>query len=319
MEVVSLKKVFAVLLVMAFGLTACSSSSASVESFVPRTDSDMQVIQSAYNKLKDYPNYIVDYELERGDSFLYSLAIRNNDAIYTEYPINDEGVLGTEKFGNGSKYILAEYRFPSGDWYSFFNTGTCKYPKAYKEYRDGVADVYIDVVLDNTKSIIKSDELASFDTVYGHEDMSYYILDLNPECFKYILGSNSYGEYASVRDESISENMTRYCEWMQLETSNQFACGALRAYVYLDNKDRYRGITFEASGTGDVVYYTGLIVDLDNQTIREAPDVSNYETFVESITAVSEVIGTAQDYNDAREMMRGFYESFQGGDSVDED
>lgn len=306
-------KKLTVCILLSLMLVGCSSKEGTTVKYVQKSNPLVQELLAGKEKLNNYPNYIVDYELERSDSFLYSLAVKNNDVIYTEYALDTEGNLGKERFGSSTQYVLNEYRFSNGDWYNVLYSPSQKLPAGYKNYRDEITVVYLDTVLDNALSIKKRDTKVEFETTYGKEEMSCYDLELDTSCLKDILGSNSYGTYMAALDEAATDNVKKYCEWMSMEMANQFVCGSIHCSAYIDSSGRYRGLTVTADGLGDTLYYTGLVVTLDNEVIREAPDIRSAESFMSVIAPVAEIVGSASDYEEAKELMQGLEDSF-GGD-----
>lgn len=304
-----MKKAFLLALLLVLGVSGCSKSQGSL------SDQDITLknkIVSARDKLLGYQDYMISNEFD-GATQTTSLIVRHGDIQYVEYPISDSGEVELRDFSEGGKYGLSEYRTENGDWYFFTSDDIYKLPSGFSEYRDDLRVMYVDRLLEQGGNFRQGQSI-QVDTVNGMELFDSIQFDVDEFAVRDTIAQPEYGMYHSAAGITSDKSAEQYATWVSEDISDLFKCSSVDCIAFIDRNGILRGISIHGKGGGSHIYSTSIVVNLNNELVRESPDLSRAASFMNLIVQTGNVTASASTYEEAIGLLN---DTSNGGDSSD--
>lgn len=317
-------KILLIILVVIFGFSigfyvyTSRSNVEEIETQYDTSSDNYKAILSGFNGLKSLDtNYVITNTMELPNESMCYIEVNTSDGNYTEYPIDENGNYGTIQFNEAenTEYIIYDYLTKDNEVYILngsYNSSDeendyiwLHMPKSYAEDISSRKYMYVDVMLDYLYNITYEGDMKFDET--DSEEVSVYTANIPDFLVKQICGVDTLGLYQNIKNdnsdnEDIVSLMNTYID--SLDDSLTFSKGSV---VFGINKDGVLCyMQLSAGGLGTRMYYTKYLVQNDSIEVRDLPDFSNSEEYIDNITSLADYISSFDSYEDA---MNSLYSS----------
>lgn len=294
------KKVLVVATVGVLMLTGCSGGVSTKNV----AQADLNALQSAITTLKAHDDYIISSSLDTTEGSVYSIETVHGDTQYVEYPIDENGNVGTLDFGSlpNMTYALSEWYDPDGSVYSFANDSVLKMPQNYNKWVDGRGSMFLEDMIPAVKEC-KQGETITLKIMGSDVSLKTYDLKVDSSVMKDILGVTSYAPYRAVSESSTEPAIKKYAGWIAEGYAFDLTCSDANVTVCVDIDNNLRAVMIEVGGAGYRVYLTKVVISFENFKVRETPDFSSTIAFEETFRSTAEVTQDCETYEEAAKLL----------------
>lgn len=264
-------------------------------------------IETAVNNLNSIETpYIISTMFEAPDADMEYIECIFNGASYTEYSVDDDGYIGTVRYGSvdSISYALTDWCTSDGKYYMFQsdendNDVIYSLPDSYSSKIDGRKTMYVEDMVSKFTSIQQIDS-SSIDIGYGEEEFTTYKCILPADCVKSILGAPSYGIYESIqREEGVSVNVSNLCQYYLNDLDMNLTFSDAIVYVGIDSNNILKYMCLEVGGLGTRLYVTKVVVETNNPNLRETPDFSSAVPYSSTLSDLADFVASFPSYDEA--------------------
>lgn len=268
---------------------------------------DYNAIKTATDNLVNSENpYIISSLVEAPDGAASYIECVNGTESYTEYSVDSDGNVGTIAYGGADtiSYMLTDWLTSEGNYYMFYSDGAdgsiiYNTPKTHANNIVDRNSMYVSYMLDKFTSV-ENKGVEQIDIGYGVEDFTVYECKLPAEDVKHILGLNSYGLYDSVmQDEGADSNIGKLCSYYlsDLDMNLTFSDGIV--VLGVDSSGVLKYMCLETGGLGTRMYISKIVVDDNNENLRQTPDFSVTLKYSETLKDLADFVASYPTYQDA--------------------
>lgn len=274
---------------------------------------DLNALQSAITTLKAHDDYIISSSLDTTEGSVYSIETVHGDTQYVEYPIDENGNVGTMDFGSqpNMTYALSEWYDPDGSVYSFASESVLKMPQNYNKWVDGRSSMFLEDMLPAIKSCKQGDTI-SLNIMGSDVSLKTYDLKVDSSVMRDILGVTSYAPYKAVSESSTEPAIKKYAGWMAEGYAFDLTCSDANVTVCVDIDNNLRAVMIEVGGAGYRVYLTKVVISFENFKVRETPDFTNTIAFEETFRSTAEVTQDCNTYEEAAKLLEQMSSEING-------
>lgn len=267
----------------------------------------LKEVKNAVETLKNLDNsYIVETAIEApSDNFAY-IEVNTPSGNYTEYPVSEDGEVGTLFYGSSDsmQYILMDLISNDGHYYSFDSSGDelamTVYPDEYKDWVDGRSLLYVEDMLDDFISLEKLDTTIDVTLDDGEMKLTSYQGVLKSDKVRNILGNNNIGIYESlIASEEDGSNVQNLCKQYLKDSEFLMTFSDANVVIGVDSSGCLRYMGLETGGLGARMYYTKVVISPNNTNFRELPDTSNAVALRDLYVDTADYVAGFDSYEDA--------------------
>ena len=311
------------------GLSGCSGVvNATGGSNTASLDSKMvQTVKDAAKKLNDtYADYIVSNGMSSAGEDATYIEVWHSGADYTEYPVDDDGNIGTIEYGSQDSisYIMTDYykdnKYYISDTDSENTDEVLVLPETFNKYVSDRCMLYANNLMDKAKSIKQIDD----DTLtLGDEEfeMKCYKAVVDSSAIKDVLGLGTYAIYSSVMEDSGTDsNIGKLCSFYLQDLNMNLTFSDANVTFGIDPNGILRFVGIEVGGLGSRLYMTKVVVATSNPNIRDNPDLSGAKAYSSILSEPAELIVDCDTYEEAAEKLGEYIDSLnESSDTSDTD
>lgn len=247
------------------------------------------LITDAADKLVSNESYLISSSFEEPTDTTFFIEWVNNGDSYTEYSYEEsedgEAVFGKTEFGQSedTEYVRTDWLTKEGDAYCFVGDTTYKYPSSYTPYIDDRNAMYIN---DLVKAGENFEQGEDFTFAIGEEQLNCktYTFEVPSDVVESVVGVNTYGLYEAVAkdcgsgDEAVKDLMKSYLKDLEMPMT----CSDGIISVGIDQNGVLRYMSLECGGIGSKLYYTKVVVELNQIEVDSRPDFTGALSFKDS-------------------------------------
>lgn len=267
---------------------------------------DKEVILQAADKLEKNEDYIISCNEESANGWLGSLEIVHGDDVYVEFPVDEEGNVIHSNYGESSsqQYALSEWSTVGGKSYMFTGDGTIyRLPQGYTDMALGRRSLFIRQLVENAYDITKEDPEVM--TILGvSEKFDIYSMKVPSKDIKNLIGLQTYVLYDAVQQDSGKDTAVgKLCSYYKDELDFELVCSDANLLVGIDASGVLRYVSMEIGGNGLRSYITRVVMDFENSSVREIPDVSTSIDFSSTLIELANFVDSYDTYEEALEAL----------------
>ena len=266
-------------------------------------------IRSGLDKLNNYDkSYIITTQLDEPKSTSEFLTVVDGDVNYTEYSVDEEGNYGTITYGSQESvsYTLSDYVDKDGNYVILagddeenpYYTISDDYSKLISNRKNMWVEYMIDKFTECYKYTTTTITLLDKDV-----DITLYQCKLPSKDIQTILGVGSVGIYDAIINNTKDENIKKLFQYYYDTSAYTLACSDANVLVGVDSNGYLCYVGIEVGGLGTNLYYTSVVVNMDNTEIRDAIDTSTAKNFETLYTELAEYCSQYDTIEEAMESM----------------
>lgn len=274
-------------------------------------------IRNGLTKLESYDqSYIISTQLDEPSSNSEFLTVVDGDVNYTEYSVDEEGNYGTIPYGSQESvsYTLSDYVDKNGTYVIF--TGTDEENPYYT-----VSDEYSKFI-SNRKTMWVSYMIDKFTECYEYSHTTIDVMDKDVELTLYecklpseyaqkILGVGSVGLYDAIVANTEDDGIKNLCQYYSDNSAYTLACSDANMLIGIDSAGYLRYVGLEVGGLGTSLYYTSVIVEMNNTEVRDEIDTTTAKNFE---TLYKDLADYCSQYTSVEEAMQSMGEDSDTSD-----